>query len=153
VRVVVIVAGIANMLVQIVAMSERHIFGQVPFGNRLPLAAILLLEYAMCYAMAAIESLVAISGGFVLTSAAAMTLGSGAFAFILGRFSLWGAGHRTSVESWGLGFIGFCFVSNAAFLVLAVRYAVYIPRQDTVQSFLGGVALALVLPGIVARLW
>jgi hypothetical protein len=92
VLVAIIVAAVANIIVPIVAMGERHISRQVPFGNRLPLAAILFLEYAMSYAMAATDSLVALSGGFVLTSAAVMTLGSGEFAFIVGMFSLWGAG-------------------------------------------------------------
>jgi hypothetical protein len=137
VLVAIIVATVANILVPIVAMGEKHIIGQVPFGNRLPLAAILFLEYAMNYAMAATGSLVAISGGFVLTPAAVMKLGSGAFAFIVGVFSLWGAGPRTSVESWALWFSSFCFVSNAAFLLLAIRYAVSIRRRVIVQSFLG----------------
>jgi hypothetical protein len=78
-----------------VSFSEKHIFGETPLRERLPFAGIVFLEYALsCVALAA-DSRLAFAGGFVLASAAIMTLASGAGGVIIGIFSMWGWGHCT----------------------------------------------------------
>ena len=127
----ILIAGTSTISVPIVVMAERHIFGREPLGNRMAVAGILAIIYTASYLIVRTTSLIAVSAGFVLTTAAFMTAASVVFAFIAIAFSGW-SGERTATVWYALCFLTFTVVSNVAFLVLSLRYVIAVRNEITV---------------------
>jgi hypothetical protein len=147
------VAGAATTLVPTLVFSEKHIFGETPLRERLPLAGIVFLEYALSFMALVVDSRLAFGGGFVLASAAIMTLASGTGGVIVGIFSMWGWGHLQTSEVWALSFLGFAFFSNVVFLGSSVLYARAIRTRISGEGFLLGLGASLGLAWLYFRHW
>jgi len=150
-QVSIFIAGTSTISVPIVVMAERHIFGQEPVGNRMAVSGILAIIYIASYLIVRTTSLIAVSAGFVVTTAAFLTAASGVFAFVAIALSGLG-GERTQTEQYAICFLAFTVVSNVAFLVLSIRYVIAVRKELTVLGAIGGVAAALCLPAIAGWL-
>jgi hypothetical protein len=147
------VAGAATTLVPTLVFSEKHISGETPLRGRLLLAGIVFLEYALSCLTLVADKRLAFACGFVIASAAILTLASGAGGILIGIFSMWGWGHLHTSEIWALSFLGFAFFSNTVFLGSSVLYARAIRTRISGEGLLLGLGASLGLAWLCFRHW
>jgi hypothetical protein len=145
------VAALANALVPAVFFSATRLFGQVDPRYRALVAAVLLAEYAVAFLLLYLHANVGFASGYAVATAAVVTLGSAALAFITLEPASWG---WSALFGDVLVFGGFAFavLANAAFLVASIRYARAIHPRLHLGGFFLGIAALLALLFLYTRI-
>ncbi|HEY6902682.1 MAG TPA: hypothetical protein VI216_00130 [Candidatus Acidoferrales bacterium] len=132
------VAALANVLIPAALFSDAQFFGPADTRYRALVAFVVLAEYAIAFLLLLLHANVGFAGGYTFATAATVTLGSAALAFItLGSASwAWGA---VLGEILVIGGFAFAISSNVVFLVAGIRYA----RSIHPRLHLGGFALGI----------
>lgn len=137
-------AAIANALVPAVFFSETQLFGHTDPRYRALIALVVLIEYAMVFLVLVLHANVGFASGYAVTTAAIVTLGSAALAFVVVEPAGWDR-NALYAEIVVLAGLAFAVLSNAVFLLAAIRYVRTVHPRPHLGGFLLGVAASLVL--------
>jgi hypothetical protein len=145
------VAAIANALIPAVFFSETHLFGHVDPRYRALIAAVVLVEYGIAFLLLLLHANVGFASGYAVATAAIVTLGSAALAFMTVDSGGWGW-NVLYAELLVLGGFAFAVSSNIVFLVASIRYARAIHPRLHLGGFFLGVAASLALVFLYTRI-
>jgi hypothetical protein len=145
------VAALANALVPAVFFSVTQLFGQTDPRYRALIAAVVVLEYAMAFLLLLLHANVGFASGYAVATASIVTLGSAGLAFLTMETAGW-RWNALYAEILALGGLVFAVLSNAVFLVASFRYARAIHPRLHPGGFLLGIAAALALLFLYARI-
>lgn len=138
------VAAFANVLIPIVFFSDTHFFGHPEPGYRAMVALVVLLEYAIPFALVLMHANVGFSSGYAAATATIVTIGSCLLTYITLAPAGWNVVYTHMLV---VGGFAFAVISNFAFLGASIRYGRAIhPRLHLGGFFLGiGASVALLL--------
>jgi hypothetical protein len=145
------VAAIANALVPAVFFSETHLFGQTDPRYRALVAVVVVAEYTIAFLLLLLHANVGFASGYAVATAAIVTLGSAALAFLTLDPAGWGW-NALYAEILVFGGFAFAVLSNTVFLVASIRYARAIHPRLHFGGFLLGIAASLALLFLYARI-
>jgi hypothetical protein len=145
------VAALANALVPAVFFSQTHLFGQTDPRYRALVAVVVLVEYAIVFLLLLLHANVGFASGYAVATAAIVTLGSAALAFLTVAPAGWGWS-ALYAEIIVLGGLAFAVLSNAVFLVASIRYARAIHPRLHLGGFFLGIAASLALIFLYTRI-
>jgi len=139
------VAAVGNALVPAILFSQTHLFGPAEPRDRALVAGVVLVEYAIAFFLLLLHANVGFASGYSAATAAVVTVGSAALAFLTLQPAGWGWA-ALYAEILILGGLAFAVLSNAVFLVASIGYARAIhPRLHLGGFFLGIAAFAALL--------
>lgn len=132
------VAALANALIPAALFSEPQFFGPTDTRYRALVVFVVLAEYAIAFLLLLLHANVGFVGGYTFATAATVTLGSAALAFITLGSATW-SWKAVYGEILVIGGFAFAVLSNVVFLVASIRYA----RAIHPRLHLGGFALGI----------
>jgi hypothetical protein len=138
------VAALANALVPAVFFSETRFFGQTDPLYRALVASVVVAEYAITFMLILLHANVGFASGYAVATAASVTMGSAALAFLIADLARWDW-NALYVEILGLGGFAFAVLANAIFLVASIRYARAIHPRLHLGGFFLGIAASITL--------
>ncbi len=145
------VAAVANALVPAVFFSATSFFGHTDPRYRALVASVVLVEYAIAFLLLLLHANVGFASGYVVATAAVVTLGSAVLAFLIVGFASW-ASNALYGEILVLGGLAFAVLSNAVFLSASIRYARAIHPRLHLGGFVLGIGASLALLFLYARI-
>jgi len=139
-----VVAALANALVPGVLFSFARFFGHVGAHQRALVIAVVVVEYAIAFLLILLHANVGFASGYAVATAGVVTLCSAALTCLVLSVASWNGSAPYSAM---IGLTGFAFsiVSNAVFLVAAIRWARAIHPRLHLGGFSLGIAASIAL--------
>ncbi|HTS10737.1 MAG TPA: hypothetical protein VMH00_01340 [Candidatus Limnocylindrales bacterium] len=144
------VAALANALVPALYFSETHLFGHTDARYRALIVLAVLVEYAMVFLVLVLHANVGFASGYALTTATIVTLGSAGLAWLVVGPVGWDR-NALYAQIAVLAGLAFAVLSNAVFLLAAIRYTKAVHPRPHLGGFVIGIAASLILLLIYTR--
>jgi len=136
------VAALANALVPVVWLANARMFGDSNPHNRIVVAGVMIVEYAVGLLLLLANANIAFAGGYVVACGAIVTLASAILALATIEPGTWDWTELYAVIA-VLGGFAFALLSNIVLLVTSIRYARAVNRPLHIGGFSLGIATSL----------
>jgi hypothetical protein len=146
------VAALANTLIPTAFFSDARLFGQTDPRYRSLVAVAVLAEYAIALLLVLLHANAGFASGYAVATATVVTLGSAALASLVLYLAGW-AWNTLHAEIVALGAFALAVLTNAVFLVAAIRYARTIHPRLHLDGFFLGIAACLGLFVLYAHMF
>jgi len=143
-------AALANGLVPAALFSNTEIFGHIEPWHRFLVTLFVVIEYAIALFVLHLRANVGFASGYVVGSAAIVTVVSSLLAFLTVHTASW-TWRAIHAQSFALGWFAIVFFANLVFFVASVRYARAIHPRIHLGGFSLGIATSVAL--VLTYLW